>query len=112
MKLDHIPLVGGLDLDSLPSLSILPSDVCAMAVAQRGEELRHVFAPEGEVEPPAVGAEELDIGDVVRPRCLPHRLERTEPVGSAGVLVGDFCHPSPSPLLCCAVPPPVGGLES
>jgi hypothetical protein len=66
-----------------------------MRVVRRGEELRHRFAPEGEVEQPTVGGMELDVGDVVRPRRLACRLECTELVALAGVPVGDFGHPGP-----------------
>jgi hypothetical protein len=83
MKLGHIPLVGGLGLSSLPSLSVTPSDVQCAAVARRGEELRHGFAPEGEVERPVIAAVELDIW----------RRECTEPVALASVPIGDFGHP-------------------
>jgi hypothetical protein len=42
---------------------------------------------------------ELDVGDVVRPRRLPRRLEHTEPMALAGAPVGDFGHPGPPLLL-------------
>jgi hypothetical protein len=46
MKLGHIPLSGGLELDSLLSFSVLPSDAHKTDVARRGE-IRHEFALKG-----------------------------------------------------------------